>query len=149
MPTDPNKKDLTDAEAKAKADQIQKQVQGGGDFAAIAKAESDDKGSGLKGGDLGNFSPWRMDPVFSKALLGLQKNQVKRAGEDAIRVSHHPDARRHAADVRAGEGRGRAGAVERAADGTGRQGQDRIRPELLRRRGSAPDSTRRGGARAG
>lgn len=76
VPTDPNKRDLSDAEAKAKAEDIQKKVQNGGDFAAIAKAESDDKGSGLKGGDLGNFSPWKMDPVFSKALLGLQKNQV-------------------------------------------------------------------------
>jgi peptidyl-prolyl cis-trans isomerase C len=76
VPSDPNKRDLSEAEAKAKADQIQKQLQTGGDFAAIAKTESDDKGSGAKGGDLGTFAPWKMDPTFSKALLGLQKNQV-------------------------------------------------------------------------
>ena len=76
VPTDPAKKELSEAQAKEKADQIQKQLQGGGDFAAIAKTESDDKSSGAKGGDLGTFSPWKMDPVFSKALLGLQKNQV-------------------------------------------------------------------------
>ncbi|HEY8750400.1 MAG TPA: peptidylprolyl isomerase [Tepidisphaeraceae bacterium] len=76
VPSDPAKRDLTEAEAKAKADQIQTQLQKGGDFAAIAKAESDDKGSGAKGGDLGTFAPWKMDPTFSKALLGLQKNQV-------------------------------------------------------------------------
>jgi parvulin-like peptidyl-prolyl isomerase len=76
VPQDAAKKPLTEAEAKAKAEQIQKQIKGGGDFAAIAKTESDDKSSGAKGGDLGTFSPWRMDPVFAKALQGLQKNQV-------------------------------------------------------------------------
>ena len=76
VPQDTTRKTLTDAEAKAKADQIEKQIKGGGDFAAIAKTESDDKGSGAKGGDLGTFSPWRMDPVFSKALLGLKKDQL-------------------------------------------------------------------------
>ena len=76
VPQDATKKALSEAEAKAKADQIEKQIKGGGDFAAIAKTESDDKSSGAKGGDLGTFSPWKMDPVFSKALLGLQKNQV-------------------------------------------------------------------------
>jgi parvulin-like peptidyl-prolyl isomerase len=76
VPSDPAKKDLTEAEAKAKAQQLTAQISKGGDFAALAKTESDDKGSGAKGGDLGSFSPWKMDPVFSKALLGLQKNQV-------------------------------------------------------------------------
>src|SRR5579859_2843226 len=76
VPQDAAKKPLTEAEAKAKAEQIEKQIKGGGDFATIAKAESDDKSSGLKGGSLDPFSPWKMDPVFSKALLGLQKNQI-------------------------------------------------------------------------
>jgi parvulin-like peptidyl-prolyl isomerase len=76
VPVDPGKKELTEAEAKAKADEIEKKLQTGGDFAALAKAESDDKGSGIKGGDLGTFSPWRMDPVFSKAALALKKNEI-------------------------------------------------------------------------
>jgi len=70
------KKELTDAEAKAKADQIEQRLSKGEDFGAIAKAESDDKGSGAKGGDLGTFAPWKMDSVFSKAALGLKKNQI-------------------------------------------------------------------------
>ena len=70
------KKELTDAEAKAKADEIEQRLGKGEDFAAIAKVESDDKGSGLKGGDLGTFAPWKMDSVFSKATLGLKKNQI-------------------------------------------------------------------------
>jgi peptidyl-prolyl cis-trans isomerase C len=69
-------KELTEAEAKAKADQIEARLAKGEDFGAIAKVESDDKGSGLKGGDLGTFAPWRMDPVFSKATLALKKNQT-------------------------------------------------------------------------
>lgn len=76
VPVEPGKKELTDAEAKAKADQIEQRLAKGEDFATIAKAESDDKGSGIKGGDLGTFAPWKMDATFSKAALGLQKNQV-------------------------------------------------------------------------
>jgi parvulin-like peptidyl-prolyl isomerase len=76
VPVEPGKKELTDAEAKAKADQIEQRLAKGEDFATIAKSESDDKGSGIKGGDLGTFAPWKMDATFSKAALGLQKNQV-------------------------------------------------------------------------
>jgi parvulin-like peptidyl-prolyl isomerase len=70
------KKELTDAEAKAKADQIEQRLSKGEDFATIAKAESDDTSSGLKGGDLGTFAPYKMDSTFAKAALSLQKNQV-------------------------------------------------------------------------
>ena len=76
VPEEAGKKSLTEAQAKAKAQQIKTQLDKGGDFAAIAKAESDDKGSGLKGGDLGTFAPWKMDATFSKAALGLKKNQI-------------------------------------------------------------------------
>ena len=76
VPVGAGKKALSEADAKAKADQIEAQLKNGGDFAAIAKAESDDVSSGVKGGDLGTFSPWKMDPVFSKATLGLTKNQI-------------------------------------------------------------------------
>ncbi|HSZ54110.1 MAG TPA: peptidylprolyl isomerase [Tepidisphaeraceae bacterium] len=76
VPVGAGKKPLSDADAKAKAEQIEAQLKKGGDFAAIAKAESDDVSSGVKGGDLGTFSPWKMDPTFSKATLGLQKNQI-------------------------------------------------------------------------
>lgn len=69
-------KEMTEAEAKAKADDIEKRLAKGEDFATIAKAESADKGSGLKGGDLGTFSPYKMDADFSKATLGLKPNQI-------------------------------------------------------------------------
>lgn len=76
VPAESGKKELTDAEAKAKADQIKQRLDKGEDFSKIAKAESDDKGSGLQGGDLGTFSPWKMDATFSKAALALQPNQI-------------------------------------------------------------------------
>jgi parvulin-like peptidyl-prolyl isomerase len=76
VPVDPTKKEMTEEETKAKIDEIEKKLKAGGDFATIAKAESDDKGSGIKGGDLGTFAPWRMDPVFAKATLGLKKNEI-------------------------------------------------------------------------
>ena len=76
VPAEAGKPGLSDAQAKAKAEQIKAQLDKGGDFAKIAKAESDDKGSGAMGGDLGSFAPYRMDPAFSEAALALKKNQI-------------------------------------------------------------------------
>ncbi len=67
---------LTDEQAKAKAQDIKKRVAGGEDFAAIAKKESDDKGSGAQGGDLGTFGPGQMVPEFEKAAFSLKKDEV-------------------------------------------------------------------------
>ena len=46
-----------DAAVKAKAEGLLKQVKSGGDFAAIAKANSQDPGSAAKGGELGLGDP--------------------------------------------------------------------------------------------
>lgn len=76
VPLAAGKQAMTDAQAKAKAEQIKQRLDKGEDFAAIAKSESDDTGSGLKGGDLGTFAPWTMDPTFAKAAQGLKKDQI-------------------------------------------------------------------------
>lgn len=62
----------TEAEAK----EILTEVNKGGDFKKIAKAKSLDKGSKVKGGDLGWFSPAGMVKPFSDAVKGLTKGAV-------------------------------------------------------------------------
>lgn len=76
VPLRAGEKDLSDAEAKAKADQIEQQLAKGGDFAALAKTESDDTQSAVQGGDLSSFPAWSMVRPFSQAALALKKNQV-------------------------------------------------------------------------
>lgn len=76
VPLKPNEKDLTEQEALAKAQDIRKQLLAGGDFATIAKAESDDAGSGAKGGDLGTFRKGQMVPQFDQAAFSLPVGEV-------------------------------------------------------------------------
>jgi len=76
VPLKPNQKDLTDAEALAKAQDLRKQILAGADFATLAKAESDDVGSGAKGGDLGEFKHGQMVPAFDQAAFALPVGQV-------------------------------------------------------------------------
>ena len=64
-----------DAAAKAKADAWKARLDKGEDFATIAKAESDDKGSGAQGGDLGCDNS-NFDSQFVAAENGLQPNQI-------------------------------------------------------------------------
>ncbi len=71
----PGKK-LSDAAAKAKADDIKKRLDAGGDFAKIAKEDSDDVQSGAEGGDLGSVHRGMMVPTFDAALFALKKGEI-------------------------------------------------------------------------
>jgi peptidyl-prolyl cis-trans isomerase D len=64
------------AAAKVKAEGLLTQLKAGGDFAALAKANSDDPGSGAKGGDLGFFSRDMMVKPFSDAAYLLKEGQM-------------------------------------------------------------------------
>jgi peptidyl-prolyl cis-trans isomerase C len=75
-PVKPNGKDLSDEEALAKAQDIRKKLLAGGDFAATAKAESDDAVSAAQGGSLGTFPRGQMVPPFDQAAFSLPLNQI-------------------------------------------------------------------------
>ncbi len=64
------------AAAKARIDSIYAVLQGGADFAEVAKACSDDKGSAQRGGELGQFGKGMMIPDFEKAAYALQPGQM-------------------------------------------------------------------------
>ena len=76
MPPNGDKPELSEDEGKAKADAIIKRLAGGEDFAAIAKAESDDSGSGAQGGDLGEFGKGMMVPPFEQAAFSQKVGEV-------------------------------------------------------------------------
>lgn len=76
VPIRKDQKDLTDAEALEKTRQLRDRIVKGEDFAAVAKAESDDTGSGAQGGDLGSFTRGRMVPVFEEAAFSLPINEI-------------------------------------------------------------------------
>lgn len=65
------------AAAKAKAEQIAEQAKApGADFAALAKANSDDVGSKANGGDLGWVARGTMVKPFEDALFAMKKGEV-------------------------------------------------------------------------
>ena len=76
VPVRKDQKELTEAEALAKATALRARIVKGEDFAAIAKAESDDTGSGASGGDLGEVTRGRTIPEFENAIFTLPLNQV-------------------------------------------------------------------------
>ena len=59
---------------KAKADELHAELEGGADFAALAKAESTDKTSGKKGGKL-PVTKGSTVPPFDKLAFGLETGE--------------------------------------------------------------------------
>lgn len=77
VPLPAGKKDLSDEEAKAKAEQIYKQVTAPGvDFAVVAKEESYDEGSASRGGELGFFRRGQMIPAFESTAFALKSGEI-------------------------------------------------------------------------
>ena len=67
----------TDAAAKAKAEGLLKQIQGGANFAELAKQNSDDPGSKEKGGELGFARRGMMVPEFDNAIFTQKIGDTK------------------------------------------------------------------------
>lgn len=75
--TDPNSDpNQVKAVARAKAEDLLKQINGGADFAALAKTYSEDPSSAQRGGDLSFFARGRMVPPFDKAAFELEVGKV-------------------------------------------------------------------------
>ena len=94
VPVRTGQKDLTEEEALAKANDIEKRLAAGEDFAKIAKEESDDVGSGAQGGELGSFRHGQMVAEFEKAAwaqpVGKVSEPIKtQFGYHIIKVEKH------------------------------------------------------------
>lgn len=96
-PKDPNADpNQVKVAAKAKAEKLLKQVKDGGDFAAIAK-ENSECPSAANGGDLGFFARGKMVKPFEDAAYAMKPGQVSdlvetEFGYHIIKLTEHKDA---------------------------------------------------------
>lgn len=67
---------VNEAAAKQKIDQLRAQLLAGGDFAALAKENSDDPGSSEKGGDLGFNTTGTFVPEFDAVAFDLPVDEL-------------------------------------------------------------------------
>ena len=65
-----------EAQARSRAEQARQRLQRGEDFATVARELSDDRGSGMNGGDLGWVRPGQTVPAFEEAMNSLGPNQL-------------------------------------------------------------------------
>lgn len=73
----PGKPELTEEQAKAKAEELRTKVEtGAAKFEDLAKTESDDTGSGATGGFLGEFGHGQMVPEFEQAAFATEVGKL-------------------------------------------------------------------------
>lgn len=94
VPLRDGQEDLTEEQALAKATDLAAKIKAGGDFSELAKANSDDTGSGANGGALGDFTKGRMVPQFEEVAFKLAVNEVSEPvktqfGFHVIQVTKH------------------------------------------------------------
>jgi len=63
-------------EARRRLEQLPERIPNGEDLAELARSNSDDRGSSIKGGDLGWASPGDMVPEFERVMDTLQDGQL-------------------------------------------------------------------------
>jgi peptidyl-prolyl cis-trans isomerase D len=73
-----------DAEVKARAEALLKQVKSGADFAELARKSSEDEASAKNGGDLDYFGRGRMIPEFEQVAFQLMPGQIS----DLVKTSY-------------------------------------------------------------
>jgi peptidyl-prolyl cis-trans isomerase C len=94
---DSNEPNDVKQKAKTKIEDLLRQVKEGADFAALAKANSDDKGSAVQGGDLDYFTKGQMVEPFETAAFKLETGKVSDVvetdyGYHIIKVTDHKKA---------------------------------------------------------
>lgn len=99
--------DKAKAEKKAKADDLQKLLAAGADFAKTAK-ENSDCPSAKTGGDLGTFPRGRMVPAFEKAAFAQKVNEIgpvveTKFGYHIVQVLERQEAKTKELDEAKGE----------------------------------------------
>ena len=60
----------------ARLRQLKSRIEGGDSFEELAKSHSEDRGSAIRGGDLGWINPGDMVPQFEQAMDQLKANQI-------------------------------------------------------------------------
>ncbi len=63
-------------EARRRLSQLRIRIENGEDFSELARSHSDDRGSSVKGGDLGWSSPGDMVPEFERVMNSLEPGQL-------------------------------------------------------------------------
>ena len=66
----------TDGAARAKAEDLLKQIKAGANFAELAKKNSDDPGSKDSGGELPMIATGSLDPAYARAAMALSPGQT-------------------------------------------------------------------------
>ncbi len=94
FPAIPGKPELSDDEARAKAEAIRRRLANGEDFATLARQESDDSASGQAGGNLGEFGRGKQVQPFEQAAFALKPGEISQPvrtpfGYHIIEVQSH------------------------------------------------------------
>ena len=66
----------SDEENRIRIEQLSQRIRGGGDFATLARSNSQDTLSAARGGDLGWVSPGELVPQFEEAMDALLPGEV-------------------------------------------------------------------------
>jgi peptidyl-prolyl cis-trans isomerase SurA len=86
-----------EAATRARLEQLRTRIQGGEDFAELARAHSLDPASASRGGDLGWLNPGDVVPEFEQAIAALQPGQVSEPfrTQFGLHIAQVTDRRQH------------------------------------------------------